>query len=107
MALRGVILDVASTTAGVGTVVETLKWGQPSYLTIGPKSGTTIRLGPHDEGYAFFVPCQTTLVETYRVSFGEKLRFEGNRAVVFRLGRKPPRKIVAACVKAALLYHRR
>ncbi len=105
--LRQIILDTAANTDGVGELTETLRWGQPSYITAKPKSGTTIRLGLHDEGYAMFVHCQTSLVEEFRASFGKKLRFEGNRAVVFRLGDKLPRKIVRECVEAALLYHRR
>ena len=107
MELRTIILDTAKRTEGVGVITETLRWGQPSYITAKPKSGTTIRLGPHDEGYALFVHCQTSLIEEFRASFGTKLRFEGNRAVVFRLGQKVPRKIVEECVESALLYHRR
>lgn len=103
--LRSIVLDTAARTEGVGTITETLRWGQPSYITSKPKSGTTIRLGPHDEGYALFVHCQTSLVEEFRASFGKKLRFEGNRAVVFRLGERLPKKIVRECVEAALLYH--
>ena len=33
MALRELIFDVAAGTEGVGPLRETLKWGQPSYLT--------------------------------------------------------------------------
>jgi hypothetical protein len=44
LALRDLIFDTASHTKGVGEIEETLKWGQPSYLTIKPKSGTTIRI---------------------------------------------------------------
>lgn len=107
MELRAIILDTAARTEGVGTITETLRWGQPSYVTSKPKSGTTIRIAPHDEGYALFVHCQTSLVEEFRASFGKKLRFEGNRAVVFRLGKRLPEKIVRECVEAALLYHKR
>jgi hypothetical protein len=45
MQLRMHILDAASETEGVGELEETLKWGQPSYLTKKPKSGRTIRIG--------------------------------------------------------------
>ena len=38
------ILDTAKMTKGVGAVEETLKWGQPSYLTTATKSGSTIRI---------------------------------------------------------------
>ncbi|MDE9480186.1 DUF1801 domain-containing protein, partial [Xenorhabdus bovienii] len=44
LTLRTLIFDTASKTAGVGPITETLKWGQPSYLTLETGSGTTIRL---------------------------------------------------------------
>ena len=43
-ALRRLIFDTASATKGVGALEETLKWGQPSYLTPQTKSGSTIRI---------------------------------------------------------------
>ncbi len=43
--LRRLIFDVANKTEGVGEIEETLKWGQPSYLTPQSKSGSTIRIG--------------------------------------------------------------
>lgn len=45
LALRELILDVAARTDGVGPLTETLKWGQPSYLTAETGSGTTVRTG--------------------------------------------------------------
>src|SRR6266850_4669353 len=44
LALRRLIFDTAKTTKGVGALQETLKWGQPSYLTAETKSGSTIRI---------------------------------------------------------------
>src|SRR4051812_46514895 len=44
LALRRLILDTANATKGVGALEETLKWGQPSYLTAATKSGSTIRI---------------------------------------------------------------
>ena len=44
LALRRLIFDIARTTQGIGTLEETLKWGQPSYLTPETKSGRTLRI---------------------------------------------------------------
>ena len=41
MRLRQLVLDTASETEGVNAPEETLKWGEPSYLT---KDGSTIRM---------------------------------------------------------------
>jgi hypothetical protein len=42
MLLRQLVLDTASETEGITTLEETLKWGEPSYVT---KGGSTIRMG--------------------------------------------------------------
>src|SRR3982750_102276 len=62
LALRRLILDTAKATRGVGALEETLKWGQPSYLTPATKSGSTIRIDqvkPEPGQYAVYFHCQT------------------------------------------------
>ena len=44
MALRQLIYETAAATDGVGAITETLKWGEPAYLTAATKSGTTVRI---------------------------------------------------------------
>ena len=44
LALRKLIFETAEATEGVGPVTETLKWGEPAYLTEASKSGTTVRI---------------------------------------------------------------
>lgn len=107
LALRRLLFEVAATTEGVGEVVETLKWGQPAYLTQKPKSGTTIRMDAHDDGCAIFVPCTTSLIATYRELYGDVLNFEGNRAVVFSMKEALPVEAVKHCMALALTYHKR
>ena len=68
LALRRLILDTAKTTKGVGPIEETLKWGQPSYLTPETKSGSTVRIDQvkaEPGQYAVYFHCQTNLVETF------------------------------------------
>jgi len=65
LALRRLILDTAKATKGVGALEETLKWGQPSYLTTESKSGSMIRIDrvkSDAASYAVFFHCQTDLV---------------------------------------------
>lgn len=107
--LRALLLDIAATTPGVGPLDETLKWGQPSYLTAETGSGTTVRLGPKkgdDARCCLFVHCQTSLVDRFRaLSDAGGLVFEGTRAVVFDVDEPLPEG-AAAFVRAALTYHR-
>jgi hypothetical protein len=107
-AIRELILAVARETDGVGALTETLKWGQPSYLTEATKSGSTVRLGPSnspDADYAVFFHCQTTLVETFRLLHGDTFRYEGNRAILFRADDPIPQKPLRDCITRALTYH--
>ena len=69
-ALRELVLDTAERTTGVGRLTETLKWGQPSYLTEETGSGTTVRIDrlKAGDGYAIYFHCQSGLVGQFRDS---------------------------------------
>jgi len=85
--VRGLIFETAARTDGVGPLAETLKWGEPAYLTEATGSGTTIRLGwlrSSDETCAILFNCRTTLVETFRVQFSGVFGYEKNRAILLR-----------------------
>ena len=80
LALRRLIFDTARTTKGVGALQETLKWGQPSYLTPQTNSGSTIRIDQVKSAagqYAVYFHCQTDLVETFRELYPTQLRYRG------------------------------
>ena len=83
--LRTIIFDVHSGLPKGGTLVETLKWGQLSYLTEKPKTGSTLRIDASDEGsLSLYFICTTTLVDDFRSLYGDELTFVGNREL--RLG---------------------
>ena len=108
--LRKLILDTADTTQGVGRIEETLKWGQPSYLTVAPKSGSTIRidrLKSSNDQYAIYFNCQTDLVATFRELYPGQFRFEGNRAIIFNVKDELPKAELTHCIALALTYHAR
>lgn len=109
LAMRALIFEVAQETNGVGPLTETLKWGEPAYLTQSSKSGTTIRLGtvrsaPEDSAVLF--NCRTTLVDMFRNRFADVFRFEGNRAVIVPIDEPLPEAQLAMCFRRALTYHR-
>ena len=106
--LRQLIFDVASETEGVGELQETLKWGQPSYLTSQSKSGSAIRIDHvklRPGRYAMYFHCQTTLVDTFKEMFRGAFEFEGNRAIVFEKTDRVPVKELRHCISLALTYH--
>ena len=104
--LRDLIFEIADETPGVGSLEETLKWGQPAYLTSETRSGTTIRLGfPKSGGFALYVHCQTTIIAEFRDLFPEGLDYEGNRAIHFQNTSELSSDAVGLLIARALTYH--
>lgn len=107
LALRELIFNVAASTPGVGALEESLKWGEPAYLTKNG-AGSTIRIDwkpKSPEEFAMYFNCKTTLVDTFRTLFPEDFKFMGNRAIVFSLGAQLPEDALSFCISASLTYH--
>ncbi|MEO9477155.1 MAG: DUF1801 domain-containing protein [Cyclobacteriaceae bacterium] len=104
--LRQLIFDTAKETEGVNKLVETTKWGEPSYIT---KTGSTIRMDwksrSPDKCYLYFI-CSTQLVSTFRMMFGNELSFEGNRAIILEINEPLPVSQLRECISIALKYHK-
>ncbi len=104
--LRRLIFDTAENTPGVGPITETLKWGQPSYLTEETKAGSTIRLGcPKQGGFAIYTHCQTSIMADFQALFPDDFTFDGNRAVEFKAGDDLPLDKLRFLISRALTYH--
>jgi len=103
--LRQLILDTASEIK-IDDLEETLKWGEPSYLT---SKGSTIRLAWRKSKpgqYGIFFNCKTTLVETFREIYPGIFTYEGNRAIIFEADDKIPLNELTQCIELSLCYHR-
>ena len=103
--LREFILTTAGTIESITHLEETLKWGEPSFLT---KKGSTIRIDwkkktPHQ--YALYFQCTSKLVPIFRMIYKDSLSFEGNRAIVLQIEETLPEEILKKCLTAALTYH--
>lgn len=109
MALRELVFDTAARTPGVGRLDETLKWGQPSYLTTESGSGSTVRIdGLKDsDGYAIYFHCQSGLVDQFRAIYPDTFAFEGNRAIVFEAATRVPVRALCHCIGLAFTHHAR
>jgi hypothetical protein len=108
LALRSLIFKTAASTEGVGELEETLKWGEPAYVTAQSGSGSTIRIDwkkNRPAQYAMYFHCQTDLIATFRTIFPREFTYEGNRAIVFESTTKVPADALAFCIAAALTYH--
>jgi hypothetical protein len=109
LALRALIFATAAETAGVGPLVEALKWGQPSYITAATGSGSTIRIDQvkADPGrYALYFNCRTTLVESFRALYPGAMAYAGSREISFGVDDAVPLPELRHCLALALTYHR-
>lgn len=105
--LRELVLKTASEIEGLNTLEETLKWGEPSYLT---KHGSTLRMDwkpKNPDQYAMYFKCTSKLVPTFKTIYKNKFNFEGTRAIVFNLQDNIPETELKQCILFALTYHKR
>ncbi len=109
LTIRELIFDVAASIECVGELEETLKWGEPAYLTTESKTGTTIRIDwkpKNPDVYGVYVSCQTDLVGRFRSEFSDTLQFDGNRAILIPVAEPLPIEQLSKCIATALTYHR-
>jgi len=107
LALRELVFETAAATKGAGEVEESLKWGEPAYVTSN-KSGSAVRIdwkSKDPNHFVMYFNCQTNLVESFRSMFPNDFKFEGNRALVFSLADQVPKDSLAMCIAASLTYH--
>jgi hypothetical protein len=83
--LRELVLSTAREIEGLDKLEETLKWGEPSYLT---KHGSTVRMDWKEkkpDQYAMYFKCTSKLVPTFKELYPDVFTFEGDRAIIFKL----------------------
>ncbi|WP_286923131.1 MULTISPECIES: DUF1801 domain-containing protein [Lysinibacillus] len=105
--LRQLIMDTAKEIENLNHVEETIKWGEPSYIT---KKGSTIRIGwkqSRPDQYAMYVNCNTKLIDTFKEVYKELFNYEGSRAIVFAVNDEIPINELKQCIALALTYHTR
>ncbi len=108
LSLRELIFDVAAQSPAIGELEETLKWGEPAYLTAQSKSGSTVRIDwkpKAPEQLAVYFNCNTNLVESFKSLLPKDFEFEGQRALLMKLSEPLPKKELSYCIAASLTYH--
>jgi hypothetical protein len=105
--VRELIFATAAAQDGVGRLTETLKWGEPSYLTEETGSGSTIRLGQVKdcEHAAILFNCRTTLIDTFRERFPDRFEYRQTRALLLPVAGKLAKRELGVCLSLALTYH--
>ncbi len=102
--IRSLILLVAKED-DIEKMEETLKWGEPSYIT---KIGSTVRFDwkkRSPEKYYVYFNCKTNLIDTFKEIYGDTFNYEGNRAIVFNTEDEIPIAELKHCISMSLRYH--
>ena len=105
LAIRNSIFDIPG-TEHISEITETLKWGEPSYLS---KYGSTVRLSwksKYPGHVSVFFNCKTSLVETFRELYRDDFIFIENRELRFLIAEPIPMAQLMSCITMSLRYHK-
>jgi hypothetical protein len=107
-ALRAIILSAAE-DANVGPLTETLKWGQPAWRPVAPRTGSTLRLNwsptaPH--ALTAYVDCKTDLAQRM-ASLYPDLPNDGRRALSLALDGTLAEQPLSHLAAMTFTYHRK
>lgn len=107
--VRAMIMRIAQETNGIGEIVESIKWGQASFATAHPKSGTPVRIGDNVEAgtYSVYISCSTSLISDFRDTHPDMFDYYGNREIRFDLKTPLPKRELFIFLSAALTYYQK
>lgn len=106
--LRKLIFATAQSDDRIGPLTETLKWGEPAYLTEATKAGSTLRLGHSklSNSPAMFVSCSTPLLKTLQKLDGSGvLSYHGLRDIAVPQVTAENKAMLQTCILHTLTYH--
>ena len=104
--LRELIVQTAIELEDVVELQETLKWGEPSFIT---PIGSTLRMDWKEkfpDQYQLYFQCTSKLIPTFKSVFGNRLHYEGTRAIIFKLDEPFPEEVAKYCIRTTLRYHK-
>lgn len=108
MEIRDLIFKCAASDDAIGELTETLKWGEPAYLTEQTGSGSTIRLGfkeSQPESVGVYFNCQTTIINDIQQRYADKFTCKDNRVLLLPVKQPVPAEELSECMNIALKYH--
>ncbi|WP_370981136.1 DUF1801 domain-containing protein [Agaribacterium sp. ZY112] len=103
--IRSTTLELAKKEK-LGEVVESLKWGEPSYQT---KHGSTLRIDWKEKSpnsISIYVNCKTKLIETYKELYPDTFHYIGQREIALPISGPLPLRELKVCISLCLRYHK-
>ena len=110
MDIREIVFAAAADTPETGPLTETLKWGQPAYLTEVTQSGATLRVAWNQrdpDRIGIFLNCRSSLVENIRTLYPGTFEIEGTRGLKLALDKPLPKQAIDHVARLSQSYHRR
>lgn len=107
-AICDLIREEAVLLPEIGGLEETRKWGELAFLPQKKCVGTTLRVAVASETpprVGLYVHCQTSLIATCCDLFGDRLTYEGKRAVIVEADKPLPAAELRHISRMALTYH--
>lgn len=107
--LRGMVYTTAQ-DCSAAPIEETLKWGEPAFLTPVTRSGSTIRLGwqrKKPDWFGIYMNCRTSIVHQVQDLFPDAFEYDGTRGLLWPLAASIPIEATDFALRTALTYHRR
>jgi len=103
--VRKLVFKIQEKDTEIGELNETLRWGELTYLTEKPKTGSMIRLAMTRSGEpAVFFHCGTSLIDQFRTQYAHVFEFEKNRALVLTGPVSDIKAELSDCLTQALRY---
>ena len=92
----------------LGALGESLKWGQPAWRPVKPRTGSTLRMDwspSSPDQLALFVDCKTDLAERMRDLYPDLPANDGRRRLAVSLSGKLPEQALAHLAQMTFTYH--
>lgn len=102
------MFHIVAQQADIGRLDETLKWQQPSWRPVKPRTGSTLRMSwsaQNPDQLALFVDCKTTLGARMRDLYPDLPDNDGRRRIAFDLRAPFPEQAVSHLAQMTFTYH--
>lgn len=96
--------------AGIGPLSESLKWGQPAWRPIKPRTGSTLRISWRADApdrLDLFVDCKTDLAARFTAQFPDAFDSDARRRLTIATVAPVPEDALRHLAHQTFTYHRR
>ena len=104
--LRELIFEVIEKDDEIDFYEETLKWGEPSFLT--KSSGSTLRINwktKNPDSISLFVNCRTKIISIFKELYPNDFQYIGNREIRLSLNDPYSKNKLKKCIEVVLKYN--